>query len=72
MHLWGSVMDEGKERKRHQSQNVVFTGVFVWEGRGAAVHNRGRKYQHDLLYEYLQSINLLNTSKDDIKGFVSL
>ena len=34
------------------------------EGRGATVHKRGRKYQHDWLY--LQSVTLLNTIKDDI------
>jgi hypothetical protein len=34
------------------------------EGKGALVYMKSRKYQHDWLY--LQSINSLNTSKDDI------
>ncbi len=39
--------------------------------RGEVVDQRGLKYQHD--WPYLQSINsILNTSKDDIKGLVSV
>ncbi len=38
--------------------------------RGAQVHKRGRKYQHDLLYH--QSINSIKYNKGDIYGLVSL
>ncbi len=55
-----ATMDEAF--KRRQFLNVVFTGQR--EGRGATVHKRGQTYEHDWLY--LQSLTLLNTSKDDI------
>ncbi len=67
--------ESGQKHSVKIQQKMVYNTVrLLWEGgrigggqregRVATVHKSGRKYQHDWLH--LQSVNLLNISKDDI------